>query len=58
MAKRALGNKTDESEINDSELESTFILEDLTQVLANIEASSHFEKPRIRIICVPRTLPR
>ena len=42
LAKRALGNKVDGEEIDDSELESssTFILEDLTQVLANIERST------------------
>ncbi|BAZ43397.1 type I site-specific deoxyribonuclease [Chondrocystis sp. NIES-4102] len=41
LAKRALGNKGNGEEINDSEIEhSTFILDDLTQVLANIERST------------------
>ena len=46
LAKRALGDKADGEEIDDSDLESssTFILEDLTQVLANIERSTMGEE--------------
>lgn len=42
LAKRALGNKSDEGEISDDDLEqsSIFILGDLTEVLANIERST------------------
>ncbi|MDQ2098442.1 MAG: type I restriction-modification system subunit M [Tychonema bourrellyi B0820] len=42
LAKRALGNKAEEEEISDEELEasSIFILDDLTQVLNNIERST------------------
>jgi len=42
LAKRALGNKAEEQEISDEELEasSIFILDDLTQVLNSIERST------------------
>lgn len=42
LAKRALGNKAEEEEISDEELEasSIFILDDLTQVLNSIERST------------------
>lgn len=42
LAKRALGNKADEEEVSDEELEasSIFILDDLTQVLNSIERST------------------
>lgn len=42
LAKRALGNKAEEEQISDEELEasSIFILDDLTQVLNSIERST------------------